>query len=133
MKTSVSFSRTTLDTVLLAKSSRDHWHVNQLGAALYHAGRSEGELTRLVDSSPGDEAPEVTLTRKAKRTRMKKSHRGFRLRRRMGMVSGHTYDAARESVRLSGLTKRFGKPPQGLSDRFARRPTSLASRVVAFP
>ena len=167
---------------LLAKSSRDHWHVNQLGAALYRAGRFEEAVTRLteatelschpyrtnmlytwfylamahhrlghadearrwldravqgteealkspaeplgksgnpdgvippnwnrrltlrllrreaeqLDSRSGDEAREVTLTRKAKRTRPKKSHRGFRLRRRMGMVSGHTYDAARK-------------------------------------
>ena len=55
------------------------------------AAASRGGTT---DSRSGDEAREVTLTRKANRTRPKKSHRGFRLRRRMGMVSGHTYDAA---------------------------------------
>jgi hypothetical protein len=41
-----------------------------------------------ADSSFSDEALEVTLLRKAKRTRLKKSHRGFRLRRRMVMVDG---------------------------------------------
>jgi hypothetical protein len=49
-----------------------------------------------VDPTSRDEARDVTLTRKGKHNRLKKSHRGFRLRRRMGMVSGHTYDAAKE-------------------------------------
>jgi serine/threonine protein kinase/WD40 repeat protein/tetratricopeptide (TPR) repeat protein len=35
---------------LLAKSSRDHWHVNQLGAALYRAGRFEEAVTRLSEA-----------------------------------------------------------------------------------
>jgi hypothetical protein len=35
----------------LAKSSRDHWHVNQLGAALYRAGRFEGAVTRLTEAT----------------------------------------------------------------------------------
>jgi WD40 repeat protein/Flp pilus assembly protein TadD len=36
---------------LLAKSSRDHWHVNQLGAALYRAGRFEDAVTRLTEAT----------------------------------------------------------------------------------
>jgi WD40 repeat protein/tetratricopeptide (TPR) repeat protein len=36
---------------LLAKSSRDHWHVNQLGAALYRAGRFEEAVTRLTEAT----------------------------------------------------------------------------------
>ena len=86
-------------------------HCTQLGPETDpRAAASRGGT---VDSSSGDEARAVTLTRKAKRTRPKKSHRGFRLRRRMGMVSGHTYDAARKSVRLSSLThqaRQAGKP-----------------------
>jgi tetratricopeptide (TPR) repeat protein len=40
-----------LAEVLLAKSSRDHWHVNQLGAALYRAGRFEEAVTRLTEAT----------------------------------------------------------------------------------
>jgi WD40 repeat protein/tetratricopeptide (TPR) repeat protein len=36
---------------LLAKSSRDHWHVNQLGAALYRAGRFEDAVKRLTEAT----------------------------------------------------------------------------------
>jgi WD40 repeat protein/tetratricopeptide (TPR) repeat protein len=36
---------------LLAKSSRDHWHVNQLGAALYRARRFEEAVTRLTEAT----------------------------------------------------------------------------------
>jgi hypothetical protein len=36
---------------LLARSSRDHWHVNQLGAALYRAGRFEEAVTRLTEAA----------------------------------------------------------------------------------
>jgi WD40 repeat protein/serine/threonine protein kinase/Flp pilus assembly protein TadD len=36
---------------LLAKSSRDHWHVNQLGAALYRAGRFEEAVKRLTEAT----------------------------------------------------------------------------------
>jgi tetratricopeptide (TPR) repeat protein len=36
---------------LLAKSSRDHWHVNQLGAALYRAGRFEEAVARLTEAT----------------------------------------------------------------------------------
>jgi WD40 repeat protein/tetratricopeptide (TPR) repeat protein len=36
---------------LLAKSSRDHWHVNQLGAALYRAGRFAEAVTRLTEAT----------------------------------------------------------------------------------
>ena len=36
---------------LLAKSSRDHWHVNQLGAALYRAGRFEQAVARLTEAT----------------------------------------------------------------------------------
>jgi len=36
---------------LLAKSSRDHWHVNQLGAALYRAGRFEEAVKRLTEAA----------------------------------------------------------------------------------
>jgi tetratricopeptide (TPR) repeat protein len=36
---------------LLAKSSRDHWHVNQLGAALYRAGRFEEAVPRLTEAT----------------------------------------------------------------------------------
>jgi Flp pilus assembly protein TadD len=36
---------------LLAKSSRDHWHVNQLGAALYRAGRFEEAVTHLTKAT----------------------------------------------------------------------------------
>jgi eukaryotic-like serine/threonine-protein kinase len=36
---------------LLARSSRDHWHVNQLGAALYRAGRFEEAVTRLTEAT----------------------------------------------------------------------------------
>jgi hypothetical protein len=36
---------------VLAKSSRDHWHVNQLGAALYRAGRFEEAVTRLTEAT----------------------------------------------------------------------------------
>jgi WD40 repeat protein/Flp pilus assembly protein TadD len=35
----------------LAKLSRDHWHVNQLGAALYRAGRVEAAVTRLTEAT----------------------------------------------------------------------------------
>jgi hypothetical protein len=35
----------------LAKSSRDHWHVNQLGAALYRAGRIEEAVKRLTEAT----------------------------------------------------------------------------------
>ncbi len=35
----------------LAKSSRDHWHVNQLGAALYRAGRFEEAVRRLTEAT----------------------------------------------------------------------------------
>jgi tetratricopeptide (TPR) repeat protein len=35
----------------LAKWSRDHWHVNQLGAALYRAGRFEEAVTRLTEAT----------------------------------------------------------------------------------
>ena len=36
---------------LLTKSSRDHWHVNELGAALYRAGRFEEALKRLTEAT----------------------------------------------------------------------------------
>ena len=36
---------------LLARSSRDHWHVNQLGAALYRAGRFEAAVARLTEAA----------------------------------------------------------------------------------
>jgi WD40 repeat protein/Flp pilus assembly protein TadD len=36
---------------LLAKSSRDHWHVNQLGAALYRAGRFDEAVKRLTEAT----------------------------------------------------------------------------------
>jgi Flp pilus assembly protein TadD len=36
---------------LLARSSRDHWHVNLLGAALYRAGRFEEAVTRLTEAT----------------------------------------------------------------------------------
>jgi tetratricopeptide (TPR) repeat protein len=36
---------------LLAKSSRDHWHVYQLGAALYRAGRFEEAVARLTEAT----------------------------------------------------------------------------------
>jgi eukaryotic-like serine/threonine-protein kinase len=36
---------------LLAKSSRDHWHVTQLGAALYRAGRFDEAATRLTEAT----------------------------------------------------------------------------------
>jgi WD40 repeat protein/serine/threonine protein kinase/tetratricopeptide (TPR) repeat protein len=35
----------------LAESSRDHWHVNQLGAALYRAGRFEEAVKRLTEAT----------------------------------------------------------------------------------
>jgi Flp pilus assembly protein TadD len=35
----------------LAKSSRDHWHVNQLGAALYRADRFEEAVARLTEAT----------------------------------------------------------------------------------
>jgi tetratricopeptide (TPR) repeat protein len=35
----------------LANSSRDHWHVNQLGAALYRAGRFEEAVKRLSEAT----------------------------------------------------------------------------------
>jgi serine/threonine protein kinase/WD40 repeat protein/Flp pilus assembly protein TadD len=35
----------------LTKSSRDHWHVNQLGAALYRAGRFEEAVKRLTEAA----------------------------------------------------------------------------------
>jgi WD40 repeat protein/tetratricopeptide (TPR) repeat protein len=35
----------------LAKSSRDHWHVNLLGAALYRAGRFEEAVKRLTEAT----------------------------------------------------------------------------------
>jgi tetratricopeptide (TPR) repeat protein len=41
----------TLAENLLAKSSRDHWHVNQLGAALYRAGRFEDAVSRLTEAT----------------------------------------------------------------------------------
>src|SRR5262249_44646604 len=50
-------SRTDPDRIVLlaedslAKSSRDHWHVNQLGAALYRAGRFEEAVTRLTEAT----------------------------------------------------------------------------------
>jgi WD40 repeat protein/serine/threonine protein kinase/tetratricopeptide (TPR) repeat protein len=40
-----------LAETLLAKSSRDHWHVNQLGAALYRAGRFEEAVQRLTEAN----------------------------------------------------------------------------------
>ncbi len=40
-----------LAEALLGKSSRDHWHVNQLGAALYRAGRVEEAVTRLTEAT----------------------------------------------------------------------------------
>ena len=49
-----------------------------------------------VDPTSRDEAREVTLTRKAKTHPTGKKSPGVRLLRRMGMVSGHTYDAAKE-------------------------------------
>jgi WD40 repeat protein/serine/threonine protein kinase len=36
---------------LLAKSSRDHWHVTQLGAALYRAGRFDEAVKRLSEAT----------------------------------------------------------------------------------
>jgi WD40 repeat protein/serine/threonine protein kinase/tetratricopeptide (TPR) repeat protein len=36
---------------LLAHSSRDHWHVTQLGAALYRAGRFEEAVKRLTEAT----------------------------------------------------------------------------------
>jgi WD40 repeat protein/tetratricopeptide (TPR) repeat protein len=36
---------------LLAKSSRDHWHVSQLGAALYRADRIEDAVKRLTEAT----------------------------------------------------------------------------------
>jgi WD40 repeat protein/serine/threonine protein kinase/tetratricopeptide (TPR) repeat protein len=36
---------------LLARSSRDHWHVNQLGVALFRAGRFEAAVTRLTEAA----------------------------------------------------------------------------------
>jgi hypothetical protein len=36
---------------LLAKLSRNHWHVNQLGAALYRAGRFEEAVARLTEAT----------------------------------------------------------------------------------
>jgi WD40 repeat protein/Flp pilus assembly protein TadD len=36
---------------LLSKSSRDHWHVNQLGAALYRAGRFQEAVARLTEAT----------------------------------------------------------------------------------
>jgi serine/threonine protein kinase/WD40 repeat protein/tetratricopeptide (TPR) repeat protein len=36
---------------LLAHSSRDHWHVTQLGAALYRAGRFEEAVPRLTEAT----------------------------------------------------------------------------------
>src|SRR5262249_9223429 len=36
---------------LLAKSSRDHWHVTQLGAALYRAGSFEEAVKRLTEAT----------------------------------------------------------------------------------
>jgi Flp pilus assembly protein TadD len=36
---------------LLTKSSRDHWHVTQLGAALYRAGRFEEAVARLAEAT----------------------------------------------------------------------------------
>jgi serine/threonine protein kinase/WD40 repeat protein/tetratricopeptide (TPR) repeat protein len=36
---------------LLAHSSRDHWHVTQLGAALYRAGRFEEAVQRLTEAT----------------------------------------------------------------------------------
>jgi serine/threonine protein kinase/WD40 repeat protein/Flp pilus assembly protein TadD len=35
----------------LAESSRDHWHVNQLGAALYRAGRFDEAVKRLTEAT----------------------------------------------------------------------------------
>jgi Flp pilus assembly protein TadD len=35
----------------LAKSSRDHWHVTQLGAAQYRAGRFEDAVKRLTEAT----------------------------------------------------------------------------------
>jgi hypothetical protein len=50
---------------LLAKSSRDHGHANQLGAALYRVGRFEGVATPLTEAV------------KAKCTHLKKVTGGF--------------------------------------------------------
>ena len=36
---------------MLAKSARNHWHVNQLGAALYRAGRFEKAVERLTEAT----------------------------------------------------------------------------------
>jgi hypothetical protein len=36
---------------LLAESSRDHWHVNLLGAALYRAGRCEEAVARSTEAT----------------------------------------------------------------------------------
>jgi tetratricopeptide (TPR) repeat protein len=36
---------------LLTKSSRDHWHVTQLGAALYRAGRFDEAVRRLTEAT----------------------------------------------------------------------------------
>ncbi|MGO9922542.1 MAG: protein kinase domain-containing protein [Isosphaeraceae bacterium] len=36
---------------LLAKSSRDHWHVNQLGAALYRADRFQEAVARFTEAT----------------------------------------------------------------------------------
>ena len=36
---------------VLAKSTRNHWHVNQLGVALYRAGRFEKAVERLTEAT----------------------------------------------------------------------------------
>jgi eukaryotic-like serine/threonine-protein kinase len=42
---------------LLAKSSTDHWHVNQLGSALYRAGRFKEAVERLTEATKLDAHP----------------------------------------------------------------------------
>jgi WD40 repeat protein/serine/threonine protein kinase/tetratricopeptide (TPR) repeat protein len=40
-----------LAEAVLAKSARNHWHVNQLGVALYRAGRFEQAVERLIEAT----------------------------------------------------------------------------------
>jgi WD40 repeat protein/serine/threonine protein kinase/Tfp pilus assembly protein PilF len=104
---------------LLAKSSRDHWHVNQLGAALYRARRFDEAVKRLTEANELNCHPYQTNM----------LHTWFYLAMAHHRL-GHTEEARRWLEKASRATEDALKPPTRSSTADGAIPPNWARKLT---
>jgi WD40 repeat protein/serine/threonine protein kinase/Flp pilus assembly protein TadD len=103
----------------LAKSSRDHWHVNQLGAALYRAGRFEDAVKRLNEATELSSHPYRTNMLQTWFFLAMAHHR-----------LGHAEKARRWLEKASRVTEAALKPPEKYSTDTGAIPPNWAQKLT---